>query len=339
MKKLNNRIISLYLGFLAAFITVLSGCAPHRTLSTTPEIRTVVQADPTAFSPVSAPGAERFAPAFVIRDAENPVNLIGTVSAKYDESGKEKLYVDPGSSTFYVGSYEFKTNRAAYRNLVYRIHFKWVPFSLFPFNLTAGSNSGLLVVITLDPHEQPVLVTTVHTCGCYLAIIPTTDLPTDALPETWDTSGGPLNVYGERLPRVIDFNAVQHPRLLIHLRADVHRVMNVEVVSDSTLTAQNGYRRILAALAPMSDLNAIPIDGTTTSFFYQEGEMKGHVKGAQKPWESLMLSWISLDYFVGMDKAYADTGNPFYTSLKPWRRHDSDMWHFATFLNYWGWRL
>jgi len=29
----------------------------------------------------------------------------------------------------------------------------------------------------------------------------------------------------------------------------------------------------------------------------------------------------------------------FYTSLKPWRRHDSDMWPFADFLRYWGWHL
>jgi hypothetical protein len=70
--------------------------------------------------------------------------------------------------------------------------------------------------------------------------------------------------------------------------------------------------------------------------------LKGHVKGAVKPFESLFMSLISLDFFVGMDKTYADpaqTGNPFYTSLKPWRRTDSNMWDFARFLSYWGWNL
>jgi hypothetical protein len=38
------------------------------------------------------------------------------------------------------------------------------------------------------------------------------------------------------------------------------------------------------------------------------------------------MTLISLDLFMSTDKAYADfaqTDNPFYTSLKPWRREDS----------------
>jgi hypothetical protein len=44
-----------------------------------------------------------------------------------------------------------------------------------------------------------------------------------------------------------------------------------------------------------------------------------------------LLSLPSLDLFVGADKIYADpevSGNPFYTSLKPLRRDDSNMWFF-----------
>jgi hypothetical protein len=96
------------------------------------------------------------------------------------------------------------------------------------------------------------------------------------------------------------------------------------------------------AVAPMEALNRIAEDGSTTSFYHESGLLKGHVKDALKPMEMLFLSWLSLDLFVGMDKAYADpavTGNPFYTSLKPWRRSDSNMWDFARFLHYWGWRL
>jgi hypothetical protein len=45
---------------------------------------------------------------------------------------------------------------------------------------------------------------------------------------------------------------------------------------------------------------------------------------------------------MGTDKAYADTAqtdNPFYASLKPWRCEDSAMWDFARFLHYCGWGL
>ncbi|MEN8262496.1 MAG: hypothetical protein ABFR82_03450 [Nitrospirota bacterium] len=86
----------------------------------------------------------------------------------------------------------------------------------------------------------------------------------------------------------------------------------------------------------------IPINGTTTSFYHEDGPLKGHVKDSVKIWESLFLGLISMDLYVGADKAYEDTGetgNPFYTSLKPWNRNASDMWHFRKFLEFWGWKL
>ena len=102
------------------------------------------------------------------------------------------------------------------------------------------------------------------------------------------------------------------------------------------------FRVIPMQIAPMDRLDRLPVEDGTTSFYYSEGLLKGHVKGSIKPWETLFMSLISLDLFVGSDKAYAataETDNPFYTSLKPWRREDSNMWEFARFLYYWGWRL
>ena len=63
--------------------------------------------------------------------------------------------------------------------------------------MSKGKNVGVFVVVTLDELARPVLVTTVHTCGCYGAIVPTDYLRPDALPEHW--TGQPLDVYGERL--------------------------------------------------------------------------------------------------------------------------------------------
>ena len=105
---------------------------------------------------------------------------------------------------------------------------------------------------------------------------------------------------------------------------------------------RESLEKIATQLLPMEDLDAISIDGKTTSFYYKEGVLKGHVKGSIKYWESIFMSLFSLDLFVGMDKAYSDTeltGNPFYTSLKPWNRNSSNMWDFAGFLEFWGWRL
>ncbi len=84
------------------------------------------------------------------------------------------------------------------------------------------------------------------------------------------------------------------------------------------------------------------MNGETTSLYHKKGVLKGYVKGSIKIWESVFLSLLSMDFFIGTDKVYGDakeTGNHFYTSLKPWNRSASDMWNFGQFLEFWGWRL
>jgi len=129
---------------------------------------------------------------------------------------------------------------------------------------------------------------------------------------------------------------------LIYLRPGVHRVMDIAVVEEGALKKSLHFTILPASLKPMQELERIPLDAGTTSFYYNKGVLKGHVKGSVKPWESIFLSLPSLDFFVGTDNIYGDrkeTDNPFYTSLKPWNREASDMWYFATFLKFWGWRL
>ncbi len=54
--------------------------------------------------------------------------------------------------------------------------------------------------------------------------------------------------------------------------------------------------------------------------YYDQWPFRRHVKGAVKLWESLLLSLVSLDLYVGMDKEYSSTAEDrnsfFYTSLK-----------------------
>jgi hypothetical protein len=210
-----------------------------------------------------------------------------------------------------------------------------------PFYLTSGKNVGVVVVVTLDGDDRPVLVTSTNTCGCYAAIVPTNYLPRDALPETWDEK--PVEVYGEKLPWILDYSGKKNPKLLVHLRPEVHRVMDLEIVQGQNLLDNKGFRSIQAPLRHADDLEQIPIGGeSTTSMYYDFGPQKGHVKGSMKIWETLLLGLISWDFFVGADKVYGNNeeyDNPFYTSLKPWNREASDMSDFAKFLKFWGWRL
>ena len=282
----------------------------------------------------------RFAPVFLTYDHRNDYNLIGRPTAEYDECGRESIYVNKNEPVIYYRVSRFTTPKGVYTNYIYRVHFPEVPFSFFPFHLTAGKNVGLMVFVTLDRNNRPVLVTTVHTCGCYASIVPTSYLPRDAFPEDWED--GPLDVYGETLPGKLNYNEKTEPGLLVHVRPGVHRVMDLEIIDAPVLFHAGNLDRTVMELQPMDGLDRIPINGKTTSFYHKEGLLKGHVKGSIKYWETLLMGLISLDLFVGTDKAYDDTDlteNPFYTSLKIWNRNASDIWHFERFLEFWGWRL
>jgi hypothetical protein len=287
------------------------------------------------------PLIQRHSPLFAVYEYNDPWNRIGTPSARTNEKGEELVYVDEDRPAIYVMKKKFVTKRGSYTNLIYRIHFPEVPFSLVPFYLTAGKNVGLLVILTLDANHRPLLVTTVSTCGCYVAVIPTSYLPKDAYPDDWNLSK-PVEVYGEALPPLLDFRYKQFPKLWVHLRPDLHRVMNLEVVNEKLMTEKNTQSLIEAPVLPMENLKKIPINGRHTSFYYEKWPHKGFVKNSFKSWESISLSLISLDFFVGTDKIYGDsntTGTRFYTSLKPWNREVSDMWNFNRFLRFNGWKL
>jgi len=325
-------MITARIALLAFLAFLTTGCAEFQRLPTE-ERRTIYVAQGFEGSLL-----QRYAPVFLTYGHDHPYNRIGKPTATLDGEGREQIFVDSARPLIYYLIRIFSTEKGTYTNLIYRVHFPEVPYSLFPFHLTAGRNVGLLIVVTLDAQDRPVLVTTVHTCGCYVAVIPTTFLPREVLPEGWREE--PVEVYGERLPWLLDYTGSDRPRLLIHVRPGVHRVMNVEIIDEGNLRQSPSFTVVSAPLMPMGEMERLPLDGTRTSFFYQEGIRQGHVKESVKLWESLFLGLPSLDPLVGSDKAYGDrreTGNPFYTSLKPWNREASDMWDFPKFLMFWGW--
>jgi len=316
-------------GFLLLTALLLIGCAGQAPDRTRQRQTVVVRAE------AAAPPVAVMAPAFVLDEVEEPHNRIGRVRA-LGTKGAETVTVDPQVPVIYVDTRSFATANTTYTNLIYRIHFQKQPFSLIPFHLGAGNHVGLLVILTLDARHQVLLVTTVNTCGCYAASVPTATLPAALYPDDWPATS--LPVFGERLPaRLPSIGA--DDRLQVLVRPDVHRVMDLRVVPKAALPEEVVAAPVLA----LTTLNELPLeDGNVTSFYYQRWPLAGHVKGAIKPWETLLLSLVSLDLFIGMDKEYGDTatsGTPFYTSLKPWNRHTSDLNDFAAYLRFNGWRL
>lgn len=273
-----------------------------------------------------------WAPAFLVHNPQDAYNRIGRPLASRDPQGGEQVRVDPEQPAIYYQAQPFQTAKGSYTNLVYRVHFPATPYSLLPFFIGAGQNMGILVVVTLDAGGRPLLVSSVGTCGCYLTMVPTDQLDPADLPPDW--SNEPLEVYGERLPARLNLAGLKHPRLLVSLRPGEHRVMDLALVDDPR------PRGMPTPLLPASDLERLPLAGDGhTSLFYSDPPLAGHVKGAWKPLETLLLGLVSLDGLVGMDKRYPDADSPFYTSLKPWARTASDMRDFPRFLAYYGWRL
>lgn len=284
---------------------------------------------------------DRYTPLFVIENDREPYNLIGTPRARLMADGMEEVYVDPDNPSIFFEKRSFQTSEGSYTNLIYRIHFDRVPLSILPFYIGKGKNVGLFVVVTLNDEGEPLLYSAVHTCGCYLAFIPTSYMPEDAMPDGWDVEK--QSVFGEKLPGLLEFSHLfyNHSKLFFLIRSGSHRVKDAWV--DEIPGGLNGYRVAKAPLVPIGQLENLPLEGNrSTSFFETTGPRKGYVKGSYKPWERILMSWWTLDWRIGEDKRLGKdkTDGPiFYTSLKSWEREESDMRDFAAFLKYWGWKL
>ena len=329
MRKVINFILPLSLFFLFT----LAGCADFRQVS--PQLKNNIG----VYIPVADKSDHAyFAPVFLVEENHLAHNRIGSPAAEITESGEERVFVDSEAPAIFVQKFPFTTENGSYVNFIYRIHFKEVPL----FHLTSGTNVGLLIVVTVNESQEPVLVTTVHTCGCYLSFLPTSFLSETAFPENWDING--QKVFWEHLPGILDlthFSLTESDyRLSLAIRGDTHRVMDIRF--DNIKNLKEKYDVIHTPLRPMEDLRSIPMDTSTTSFFETDGSRTGYVKGSYKPLERILMSWWSFDLRVGEDKEYypmEKTDPIFYTSLKYWDREDSDMRNFPRFLKYWGWNL
>ena len=276
-------------------------------------------------------------PGFYVKFPAQPYDRIGTPIV-IEKSGGPFVQVDSTYPTMYFEQEKFTTKKSTYTNLIYRIHFSKVPFGLCNLNITAGNNPGLLIIYTLNHTNKLILITTVHTCGCYLAFFPTTDLQKPAYPNDW--SFAPQSIYGYTLPGILPAHASPPDQpYYITLESGSHRISDI---SNSITKTPDQITIQQMKIRPMEDLYYLPYKDKTISFFEDVGRREGYVKNSSKILERLLISWWAFDWHVGEDKAYGkdDTSKtPFYTSLKFWQRNSSDMKNFSQFLSYWGWKL
>jgi hypothetical protein len=278
----------------------------------------------------------QYVPIFVIENAKEKYNHIGTPSAKVNMKKKENIYVNPEKATIYSEIRKFKTSKNAYTNLIYRIHFEKTPGSY----LGKGNNMGLFFIVTLNSQNRPILYTSVHTCGCYIAFVPTSYMPEDGFPDNWKKER--QTAHSESLPGILDFktSSPDQNKIFILVRDGSHRIKDIWL---STTNPSEKYTIMMAETKPLTSLEKLLLkDKTITSFYETSGSRKGYVKGSHKIYERLLMSWWAFDWRIGEDKMLGNDKNSgilFYTSLKPWAREKSDMRDFETFLQYWKWNL
>lgn len=328
------RLKKLFYSFLSLLLLIfLTSCATlHQNYNENDLLVYIADSEETII--------RRHLPFFVVENPQEKHNLIGTPSARDMGKSRQEVFISHETPTIYGETRAFKGEKDSYTNVIYRIHFEKIPFSLLPFYLSYGKNVGLIVVVTLNSNEEPVLYTTVHTCGCYLAFIPTTNLAQDAYPDNWNTIR--QAVYGETLPGLLDLKSTSLKETLtaIVIRNNTHRVKDIFLASEEALM---NYPTVTADILPINSLQNIALDSKGSTSFYEESDQSnGYVKGSHKPWEKLLISWWAIDGKVGQDKKLGTTtedGPEFYTSLKPWARAESDMRVYSSFLQYWGWNL
>jgi hypothetical protein len=318
-----------HLFILWIFALLLSGCAVH-----TPFESTCYLPDSTGNNPLDSIAG----PVFLVENSAESYNRIGSPAARISKGGETEIYVDPSRPTLFVGETSFTTDRGHYRNLIYRIHFSEVPVNFPLLNLTAGNNPGLLFIYTFDEDEKLVLITTVHTCGCYLAFLPTDQLEKSRFPENWPQER--QWIYGHYLPSILPLpHHSTFPQILFTIGDQTHRIKAIQVFDGSS--TKSCVKTIPMPQLPLVALHALPFGEATTSFFYPDGPKQGYVRNNKKILERLFISWWAFDLYVGEDKEYGSNATEpvFYTSLKFWQRQSSDLRDFPNFLHYWGWDL
>lgn len=278
-----------------------------------------------------------YAPIFVLGQGERSYNRIGTPEILL-ESGREKVRVDPDVPAVFTEVRRDRIGEKDVLQLLYRVHFTRLAFKPSVF-YEMHKNVGVLAIVTLqEPQRTPILLTTVYTCGCYRVLLPTKLFPREALPLDWPQEV--KKFFGATLPATLTHPEPPGSRFVLRLASKTHRVIGIETLPDLPAGL-----RVELPLRPMEDLRRLPVsgkEGTSGSFFYTDGPLKGHVRGAWSPIEGLTVGVLLLDLTLGMDKDFGDpeiTGTPFYTSLLPWRRQVSRLDRFDALLRYLGFRL
>ncbi|MCA3243002.1 MAG: hypothetical protein ING89_17040 [Rubrivivax sp.] len=132
------------------------------------------------------------------------------------------------------------------------------------FDLLAGALDGVVLRLTLDEHGQPLLLDTIHACGCYHLFFPAATLrPRDGGPrfEEWLFAPAPLPPLAPA------------QRLVVRLASATHYVMGLQTLPRATLAAET------YTLQPEEALRSLPTPSGRRSLYGPDGLVAGTERG------------------------------------------------------------
>jgi hypothetical protein len=325
-----------------------AGAAPAPAATALYDPGSCTEADLTSATPEAL--LRCYAPAFLVPGVEHGHNRIGTPVAAPGWLGTTRISVDPERPALYAEVRSDSVAGIPVLQLVYRVHFEKIPLRFSRYFFEAHRNPGLLLLVTVDEATRtPWFVTAVHSCGCYMGLMPTDRVPSDWLPNHWPQRR--IDIYGKSLPARLPSFDPRRSRLQIELEPHSHRFTSVTTpAAPAGARAQEAAQAAEAALEELpllslGELRSLPVAGTqrSVSLFYSSGPLRGHVRGAWNPLEGLTLfGLVALDPTVGMDKDFGDpreTGTPFYTQLSFWKHGRSRLDRFDRLLRTLGFEL
>jgi hypothetical protein len=156
------------------------------------------------------------------------------------------------------------------RQAVYTLWFPERPKS-GRFDLLGGALDGVIVRITFAPDGKPLMLDTIHACGCYHLFFPAADVTLrDGAPthEEWAFVAGALPPFRQREGRATG----RHERLVVRIATRTHYVTGL---ARDAGVAGAGY-----ALRPENELRALPLPGGgTRSLYASDGLVRGTERG------------------------------------------------------------
>ncbi len=112
----------------------------------------------------------RYSPVFEI-DKKGEFDQIGTMQL----DSKGGVIIDTSTPSVYQRIAFTRIDNKTYVQLIYNIWFSERPASN-PLDLLAGNIDGVMLRITLDHDGTPLLIDSIHACGCYHLFFPTSHL-------------------------------------------------------------------------------------------------------------------------------------------------------------------